>query len=113
MPGGGYYFFNSLYASIPTGAGESSAPSGDSASYTPALGNLWTAVKLHYGQNKEYAFEVLGRNDTAFGDAEVTVRYPDGTEAWKSSDAITQNSIYWVRADDPAVKTQAWDMCSQ
>lgn len=81
--------------------------------YISANGNIWTGVKLYYGENKAYAFEVLGGNDTVLGDAEVRVRYPDGTEEWKSRDSIAQSGIYWVRADDPALKAQAWDVYAQ
>jgi len=96
-----------------TGSGGTSGTTSDSASYVSANGNIWTGVKLYYGENKAYAFEVLGGNDTVLGGAEVRVRYPDGTEEWKSRDSIAQSGIYWVRADDPALKAQAWDVYAQ
>ena len=72
------------------------------------LANIWAGVKVYYGNGaeKEYAFEILGGGECSFGNG-AYVEYPDGTRGWKSRMAMIDGPFY-VRADDPAIKTWDW-----
>lgn len=75
--------------------------------YDDMLANIWTGVKVYYGNGAEkaYGFEILGGGECSFGTG-VFVEYEDGTREWKSREALLYGPFY-VRADDPA--TSAWE----
>ena len=85
--------------------------------YVHASSNIWSGVKLYYGtgEDKHYGFEVLGGNDnytdpiTGQNFRGLKVRYPDGYEEWKDRNYIINGELYWVKADDPALKSQRWE----
>ena len=96
-------------------AGCGSSSSGESSEdWVSASSNLWSGVKLHFGPNKAYAFEVLGGNENYAGPSGpirgVKVRYPDGSEEWKNRSYIVGSDDYWIKSDDPALAAQQWQV---
>ncbi len=81
--------------------------------YLPLLGKIWAGVKVYYGSSaqKAYGFEILGgsENCSAMPSGRgLKVRYQDGTIEWKDRNNILMSDIYFVRADDPAIKALDW-----
>ena len=83
--------------------------------WKPALGNIWTGVKLYYGaeETKMYVGEILGGNDdyvdpiTGLEFRGVKIRMKDGQNEWKDRDAIVRGSWH-VKSDDPALQKMEW-----
>ena len=83
--------------------------------YISASSHLYSGVKLYYGPSRNYVFDVIGGNDNHKGPTGSTmrglkVRYPNGNEEWKDRDYIINGDKYWVKADDPALKSQQWQV---
>lgn len=79
-----------------------------------ASGNLWAGVKLYYGPDKRYVFDVLGGNDRYIAPdgarmRAVKVRYPTGEVEWKSRAHIIGGQ-YFVKPDDPALRRMEWQV---
>lgn len=84
--------------------------------YIPASSNIWSGVKLYFGDKRAYVFEVVGGDEnhrTSSGTIRgVKVRYPNGSEEWKDRSYITGGNKYFVKADDPALTAQRWQILS-
>jgi hypothetical protein len=81
--------------------------------YSSPLAKVWTGVKVYYGSGSEktYAFEVLGGSSdcpSMPSGKGVKVKYSNGTEEWKDSDAIVLSGTFYVLSDDPAIKKMEW-----
>jgi hypothetical protein len=84
-----------------------------SNSFLRASSNLWTGVKLYYGPNKEYVFDVVGGNDNYKSNSGeemrgLLVKYPSGNMEWKDRNYIIKGDKYWVKNNDPALKEEKW-----
>jgi hypothetical protein len=81
--------------------------------YLRASSHLWSGVKLYYGPNKYYVFEVVGGNDNYRSSSGKTirglkVRFPNGNEEWKDRNYIIKGENYWVKESDPALREERW-----
>jgi len=75
-------------------------------------GHIWTGVKVYYGDAKTYGFEILGGSEscsTLASGRGIRVKYPDGTVEWKDRSALINSGLYFVQADDPALKLEEWE----
>jgi hypothetical protein len=78
--------------------------------WKPLSAHMMTGVKVYTGDNKVLGFEILGGNSNCklMEGSGVKVRYPNGTEEWKSRSALRNKDIYFVRDDDPALQKNEW-----
>jgi hypothetical protein len=88
------------------------APTSDG--YLPASAHLWTGVKIYFGEQRTYVFDVMGGNENYVGPSGdkirgLKVRYPNGNEEWKDRNALIGSDQYWVKAEDPALKAERWE----
>ena len=83
--------------------------------YLRAGENLWKGVTV-YNQDLMKSFVVLGGHDAhKFPDGHtgpgVKIDYPDGRTGWKDRDDITREDTRWfVKANDPALPKQQWQV---
>ena len=68
--------------------------------------HVFNGVKVYYGYDKAYGFEVIGA--TGSGDCPIApsgqglfVKYPNGTQEWKDYDAMVYSGNYYIGANDP------------
>ena len=85
----------------------------DDKSFVRASSHLWTGVKLYYGPDRNYVFEVVGGNDNYKSSSGETMRglfvkYPSGMLEWKDRNYIIKGDNYWVKENDPALKEERW-----
>ncbi len=81
--------------------------------YMALLGNIWSGVKVYYGTgvNKAYGFEILGGSEdcpSMPSGRGIKVLFPDGTEEWKDRNYLVLSGIFFVRKDDPALRSVTW-----
>lgn len=82
-------------------------PAENTTDYIPLQGNLYTGVTVNMTNVAE--FQILGGNDTC-GERLLLVQYPSGATEWKKRDALIQNPALRIRADDPALQEQRWQI---
>ena len=79
--------------------------------YTPLAGHIFTGVKVYYGVNKAYGFEILGGSEncslTPSGRG-LYVLMPNGSREWKDRLYLINSGIYFVKNDDPALLKMVW-----
>lgn len=79
--------------------------------FSPIVGRIWTGVKVYYGVNKAYGFQILGGSDNCLSMPSgrgLYVLMPDGSKEWKDRNYIVFSGIYYVRKDDPASEKIVW-----
>lgn len=88
-----------------------STPTPAGPQYVSLLAKIWTGVKVYYGEEKAYGFEILGGSEKcslAPSGRAVYVLYPDGSREWKDREYLLTSGIFFVEKDDPAVKRMEW-----
>lgn len=96
---------------------EARAADGPASPWLSPAGRIWTGVILWYGEGdtKMRVGEVLGGNDdyvdpiTGQQFRGIKLRMASGKAEWKNRDAIIDGGWY-VRADDPAIARQEWNV---
>lgn len=74
-------------------------------------GNIWANVAVYYGDAKALCCWVVGGDescDAVSSGRGILVRFENGTTEWKDRSAWNNSGIYFVKADDPALKAQEW-----
>ena len=79
--------------------------------YLPILGRVWSGVKVYYGANKAYGFEILGGSEdcpSLPSGRGVLVQYPSGSKEWKDREYLISSGLFFVFSDDPALSDMLW-----
>ena len=74
------------------------------SSFTGLAMRVFNGVKVYYGLDKAYGFEVVGITNNcpiAPSGKGLLVKYPDGTQEWKDYSAIVYSGNYFIATDDP------------
>jgi hypothetical protein len=82
-------------------------PSSEDA-YTFAAAHMWSGIKLYYGSNKEYFGEIVCFRRGY--DGLITIKNSAGNLIRKQR-ATIRNSQYYVKSDDPAIKSMQYYDC--
>lgn len=94
---------------------QQAAPAQPASPWLKAGGNIWSDIKLYYGSGRNLVGTVVGGNehhrDLITGDTYrgVLIDMAGGSREWKNRGAIISGD-WWVRADDPALKAQRWQV---
>jgi hypothetical protein len=95
------------------GSGSTSSGSTSSGDWVKLSGNIWTGVKVYYGEARAYGFEVLGGGEgckAVPSGRGIKVKYPDGTVEWKDRSALIKSGLYFIQVNDPALKQEKWEV---
>lgn len=83
-----------------------------SSPWLPLGGNMYKGVKVYSGAGNEKGLVgiVLGGNSNCRGVRSVLIQRLNGSAEWQDRNVISGSDLWFVRADDPALKAQAWEV---
>lgn len=77
--------------------------------YTYAAAHMWSGVKLYYGPDKDYYGEIVCFRGGY--DGVITIMNSHGTLERKNR-AVIRNGAFYVRLDDPVLKSMLYYDCN-